>query len=597
MHDFLVQAAVFLAAAAIAAPLGRWLKIGSVLGYLAAGVLIGPYGIGFVVTVYQVDSILHIAEFGVALLLFLIGLELRPARLFSMRKSVFGAGSLQVLVTAAILGGLVFWSGLTPVQAAVLGCALALSSTAFVLQILEEKKELTTRHGRLAFSILLFQDLFAIPLLAIVPLLGASGAATPMDALIGIAKAAGMIALVIFVGRWLLGRLYAFVASTGVREAMTASALLTVVGVALAMDAVGLSIALGAFIAGALLADSEYRHQIEADLAPFEGLLLGLFFTAIGMSLNINLLGEQAPMILGLVLALIAIKAAVLFVVGQIFQLGVKGSRRLSIAGSQGGEFAFVVLALAVTAGLFDKALSDLVTVVVTLSMVVTPFLLVADDWWRRQHVAPLPAFDAMPEESGHVVIAGFGRFGQIVGRVLQAKGIPFTALDVNPDQIAQVRPYGNDAYFGDAARLDILEAANMKDARVFMLAIDDVEASMKTVEVVKQHFPEVPIVARARNRNHAHRLIDAGVRTIRRETFLSALDTTGSVLRELGMPEPEIRRTLDTFAEHDRARLYTAYQHMSDEAKQRSLALAAAEELREILAEDAEKARAEAAE
>lgn len=583
----LLQVAVFLAAAAFAAPLGRWLKVGSVIGYLAAGLLIGPYGLGFVYEVYQVDAILHIAELGVVLLLFLIGLELRPARLWAMRRGIFGAGGAQLLGSATLLGCATWLLGLGAVAAGVLGLALAMSSTAFVLQVLEEKKELAHRHGRLAFSILLLQDLAAIPLLAIVPLLAVRQATDPAVAWTGIARAIVVIAGVVVAGRWVLGHLYRLVARSGVREAMTASALLTVVGVALLMQVAGLSAALGAFIAGALLADSEYRHQIEADIAPFEGLLLGLFFTAIGMSLNLALLQRELLAIMGLVGGLLVVKAAVLYAVGRWQGLDAHAARRLALFVSQGGEFAFVVLALAVGATVVGKELADRLAVVVTLSMVATPLLLMADEAWFPKRAAALPAFDAPPPAQGHVVIAGFGRVGQIVARLLRAKRIAFTALDINPDQVTLVRRFGNEAYFGDAARLDILEAAKTADATAFVIAIDDVEASLKVAALVRQHFPRVPIYARARNRQHVYRLLDLGVVKLRRETFLSAIELTRDVLGGLGLDQAEIRRLTETFATHDRKRLYDDYALGSDVAKLETRARDAARELEALLIAD----------
>jgi glutathione-regulated potassium-efflux system protein KefB len=584
--SFLLQAAMLLAAAAIAAPLGRALKMGAVLGYVAAGILIGPYGLGLLYGVYEVESILHIAELGVVLLLFLIGLELRPVRLWSMRRSVLGAGSAQVLLSAALISLVAALAGLSVLPAVIVGLALALSSTAFVLHLLEEKKELTQRHGRLAFSILLFQDLAAIPILAILPLLSAAQPATPAAAALGTLKALAIIAAVVVLGRWVLNRVFRLVAASGVREAMTASALLTVVGVALLMELAGLSAALGAFIAGALLADSEYRHQIEADIAPFEGLLLGLFFIAIGMSLNVGLLVRELALILSLVAALLAIKGAVLYLVGKRFGLDRRSAVRLALATSQGGEFAFVILTLA-AGSLIGRELADRIAVIVTLSMVATPILLVLHDMLARKKPQPEGDHEPPPEAEGHVVIAGFGRVGQVVGRVLRAKRIPFTALDSSVAQIDFVNQYGNKIYYGDATRLDILEAAQTGKARAFVLAIDDVEASLKTAEIVRRHFPHVPVYARARNRQHVYRLMDLGITELRRETFLSSLALTRDLLEGLGLSETEARRVTGTFAGHDRRRLYDDYPHQSDPDKLRARAMQQAQELEELFVED----------
>lgn len=589
--SFLQQAAVFLAAAAIAAPVGRWLKLGSVIGYLGAGILIGPYGLQYVENVYQVDGLRHIAELGIALLLFLIGLELRPMRIWSMRRSVFGAGGAQLVLTAAALGAIGVAWGLGATPAIVLGLALAMSSTAFVLQVLDERGELKLRHGRLAFSILLMQDLVAIPLLAIVPLLGMQQEVigdTP-NAFFGIFKALAIIAAIILAGRFGLSVIYYLVAKSGVREALTATALLIVVGVALLMQAAGLSAALGAFIAGALLADSDYRHQIEADVAPFESLLLGLFFTTIGMSLNLHLLGEELWLLLAMAGGLLAVKGLALYGVGLWQGLAQRPARRLALFAGQGGEFAFVVLALAVGSMIVDRALADRLAVVVTLSMVATPLLLIGEEWLTHLMRTPAPSFETPPAQDDHVVIAGFGRFGQIVARILRAKRIPFTALDISPDQIQLVRRFGNEAYFGDASRLDILEAANAAKARAIVIAIDDVQTSLRTAEIVRTHFPTVPVYARARNRQHVYRLMDTGIKKIRRETFQSALVLTGDLLSGLGLKDAEVRRVIDTFAAEDRKRLYEDYKLASDREKLEVRARQAAAELETILAKDEE--------
>lgn len=584
--NFLVQAAVFLAAAAIAAPIAKKLNISSVLGYLAAGVLIGPYGLGFVYSVYQVESILHIAEYGVALLLFLIGLELRPKRLWTMRQSIFGLGAGQVAVCALCLTPLATLFGISWDKAVFVALALSLSSTAFVLQVLEEKGELTTRHGRAAFSILLFQDLAAIPLIAMIPLWGAGAPGSGLS-LVDAAFAIGAILTVVVVGRYLLSRLYKLVAMTGVREALTASALLTVVGVALLMEAVGLSAALGAFLAGALLADSPYRHQIEADIAPFEGLLLGLFFTAIGMALNLNLLADQTLVILAGVAGLVAVKAGVIFVLGRMRGLDTPAARRLAMAVSQGGEFAFVLFSTALGANVIERDLAELLSVIVTLSMLSTPLLLAADSLIARRTEQSSDAHDDMPEEMGHVVIAGFGRFGQITARVLSARGIPFIALDNSPEQVDLVARFGSRAYFGDASRLHILEAAQTRKARAFVLAIDDVEASVRTAEIVRRHFPDVPVFARARNRQHAHRLMDLGIKHIRRETFLSALDLTREVLGGLGFSNAEIKSMTEAFRQHDEQRLFEDYADYTDQQKLQVKARKYHEELVDLFRQD----------
>jgi monovalent cation:proton antiporter-2 (CPA2) family protein len=586
MYDVtLTQIALFLAAAVVAAPIAKLLRIGNVLGYLLVGVLIGPAVLGLV---SDVNSVLHFAEFGVIMLLFVIGLELRPKRLWAMRTSIFGLGSLQVALTGLVLAGVAMAFGLVWQAALFAGLALALSSTAFALQILEEKEELALRHGRLAFAVLLFQDLAAIPLIALVPLFAVAvgAAAQPMEA-VSAAKAIGVILAVVVVGRYLLNGMFRLIARTRVKEAMTASALLTVVGVTLVMQLADLPASLGAFIAGVLLADSDYRHEIMADIAPFEGLLLGLFFTAIGMSLNLGLIAQSPYLVFAIVAGLVAIKSAILFELGRRMGLESAPARRLALALSQGGEFAFALFAAGTTAGVLERPVADLLSVAVTLSMAATPLLLLIDERLAPK-VKLARTFDEMPDNDGHVVIAGFGRVGQIVARILSAKRIPVTALDSNPEQVDFVRKFGAQIFYGDASRPEILEAAQTGKARAFVLAIDDIEASLRTARVVRRNYPDVPIYARARTRRHVHQLMDEGIKIIRRETFLASVDLTREVLRGLGLPEREVRFTVDTFQAMDRRRLYEDYKHYTDIEKLQSGARSYAQELEELFAKDA---------
>jgi glutathione-regulated potassium-efflux system protein KefB len=585
----LVQVAVFLAAAAVAAPFGRFTRMGAVLGYLAAGVVIGPYVLGPFYALTDVGEVLHFGEFGVVLLLFVIGLELRPVRLWALRSAIFGLGTVQLIATSSVLAIIAFGLGLSFSQALFVGLALSLSSTAFALQVLEEKGELSTRHGRLAFSVLLFQDLAAIPLIALVPLFALGGEEPAMDF-----RAAAFAILtiigVVVAGRFLLTPLYRLVASTGVREAMTASALLTVVGVTLVMGAAGLSAALGAFIAGALLADSEYRHQIEADIAPFEGLLLAVFFIAVGMSIDLGVLTARPLQLVAIVLGLVAIKAVILFLLGRWWGLGSTAARRLGLVLSQGGEFAFVLFAAGALQGVIDRPLANLLTLAVTLSMAATPVLLLIDDTWNRAAKPPPPEYEIPPEGDQHVIVAGFGRFGQIVARVLRAMQIPFTALDSNVEQVDFVRRFGAQIYYGDAGRLDILRAAGVDKARAFVLAIDNVDASLRVAEIVRKNFPDLPIYARARDRTHVHKLMDLGVSIIERETFLSALELTRRLLRGLGFREAEVKRLTETFKQQDERRLYQDYQYYTDLEKVRANAQSQAKELEELFARDVEE-------
>jgi glutathione-regulated potassium-efflux system protein KefB len=584
----LVQVAVFLAAAAIAAPLGRTLGIGAVVGYLAAGIVIGPYVLGPLYQLNDVEGILHFGEFGVVMLLFVIGLELRPVRLWSMRSSIFGLGLAQLALTSIVLAAIAIFFGLAPNQALFVGLALSLSSTAFALQLLEEKGEINTRHGRLSFSVLLFQDLAAIPLIALVPLFawGTSNGEPAMGLRAGIIGLLTIVGVIV-VGRLLLSRLYRLVAGTGVREAMTASALLTVVGVAIVMEAAGLSAALGAFIAGALLADSEFRHQIEADIAPFEGLLLAVFFIAIGMSIDLGVLASEPIALLLIVVILLAVKALVLYGLGRWWGMTSDAARRFGLVISQGGEFAFVLFAAGVGERVIDQHLANLLTLAVTLSMAATPLLLLLDDMFLRRVQTEPPEYDVPEAGDNHIIIAGLGRFGQIVARVLRARRIPFTALDSNIEQVDFLRRFGAQIYYGDAGRLDILRAAGADKARAFVLAIDDVEGSMRVAEIVRKNFPDLPIYARARDRTHVHRLMDLGIKIIERDTFLAALELTKDLLRGLGLKEPEVRRLTEMFKRLDEKRLYEDYQYYTDTEKVRANAMSQAKELEELFARD----------
>ena len=589
-HVTLTEIALLLAAMAIAPPVARWLGIGTVLGYLVAGIALGPHGIRHVFSSNDAHEILELSEFGIILLLFLIGLELRPKRLWAMRNAIFRLGGAQVALTAMVLATAASVLGHAWQTALFVGLALALSSTAFALQVLEEQGDLAARHGRLAFAVLLFQDLAAIPLIALVPLFASKAVdvGNAMD-LTAALRGLGTIAAVALIGYFGLDSLLRLVARTKVKEAMTAAALLTVVGVTILMQKAGLSAALGAFIAGALLSESSYRHQLAADIQPFQGLLLGLFFTAVGMSLNLNLVLKEPGTVLGLALALVAVKAIILYGLGRAVGLDNRPARRLGLSLSQGGEFGFVLFAAGLGAGVLSRHTSDLLVAVVTLSMAATPLLLALDRLSARIGKSAAPAYDNLPLRDEHVVIAGFGRFGQIVARVLRGKKIPFIALDISAEQVDLVKKFGSQAFFGDASRGDILEAAQTGKARAFVLAIDDVEASLRTAELVRRQYPHVPIFARARNRNHAHRLLDLGITSIQRETFLSAIETTRQLLVGLGYSERESERVTKTFKAHDQRRLMEDYADYSDMEKMQAKARSDAATLERLFAEDRE--------
>lgn len=593
----LTEIVLLLAAMAVAPPIARRFGIGTVLGYLFAGILLGPHVLRHVFTPYDAHEILELSEFGIVLLLFLIGLELRPKRLWAMRNAIFKLGGAQVLVTGLLLAAASVAMGLGWKAALFVGLALALSSTAFALQIMEEQGDLAARHGRLGFAVLLFQDLAAIPLIAFAPLFATAVIEVDHTMDIGAAlRGVGVIAAVVLIGYFGLDKLLRLVARTQVKEAMTAAALLAVVGVAMLMQMAGLSAALGAFIAGALLAESSYRHQLEADLQPFQGLLLGLFFTAVGMSMDLSILFADPLKVLALAAALVAVKTLILYRLGRRAGLAPRPARRLGLSLSQGGEFAFVLLTAAVTVGVLSDPTSDLLVLVVTLSMAATPLLLVLERVWSERRVGEaVAAYDQdLPAKDEHVVIAGFGRYGQIVARILRGKKIPFIALENSAEQVDLVQKFGSKAFYGDASRPEILEAAQIGKARAFIIAIDNVDASLRAAEYVRTRHPDVPVYARARNRNHAHRLLDAGVTNIQRETFLSALETTREMLVGLGFGERESERVIETFREHDERRLLEDYAHYSDMEKLQAKARSDVATLEQLFAEDADVAAKE---
>jgi len=552
-----------------------------VLGYLAVGMLIGPFGVKLV---RDPDNLMHTAELGVVLLLFVIGLELKPSRLWALRRSVFGLGAMQMIGSAAALAVAGRYLGLSLAAAALVGIILALSSTAFVLPTLAERRELSTRYGRDAFAILLFQDLSVIPLLALIPLFGTGKSTALTHPAVGL----GLLVAVAVVGRPLLNALFHHVARVNSREMFTAAALVTVLGLALMMQAGGLSMSLGAFVAGVLLADSEFRHELEASIAPFQGLLLGLFFMAVGMSTNLGLLVQFPWQILGLTVGLVAIKCGVLYGLRRLAGGAKPEARLLALALAQGGEFAFVLFDAAQSFRVLGEVQADKLTLVVALSMAVSPLLLMLGDFLARVEAAKVPprAFDEMPGEASEVVIAGFGRVGQIVGRLMLARGIRFTALDVDTEQVDTVRKFGLKVFYGDAGNLVVLHSAQLGEAKVFVLAIDDVKASLRAAELVHKHFPDVQIVARARNRFHAGRLMDLGIERQIRETLPSSLEMARWTLELLHEPPALVEQMMSSFARHDAEVLARQQAIAHDESKLIQSSREAREELAQILEE-----------
>jgi glutathione-regulated potassium-efflux system protein KefB len=583
--SMLAQVAIFLVATVIAIPLFRRLGLGAVLGYLAAGIAIGPSGLGIV---SDVDATLHFAEFGVVLLLFVIGLELQPSRLWVMRKSVFGLGAAQVFATTTIFFALGLRLGLSATAAFIAGFALSLSSTPLVLQLLAERGELTTQHGRSAFSILLFQDIAVMPVLSILPLLGPA-AGTGRSLLLDMSRALAALVVLVFGGRLILRPILRLVAGTAVKEAFTAAALLVVIGTALIAAAAGLSMALGAFIGGLLLADSEYRHALEADLEPFKGLLLGLFFMAVGMSLSVATILARPLLILVMVGALIAIKMAVLWALARMTGHDRRAALGLAFALPQAGEFGFVLFTIAVGQSVLDPELADLLVIVVTVSMVASPLLMgINTRFIEPRFAAPVRReFDRIEDDDSRVIIAGFGRFGQIIGRTLRMRRIRFTALEASPAQVDFVRRFGNKIYYGDASRRDLLDAAGIRRAEVLVVAIDDIEASVRLARLAMSEFPHLKLFVRARNRQHALELMALGVRYIVRDTYLSSLDMAQHVLETLGLARHDAERSVQRFREHDEQALARQFEHRDDEQKLIQSVQLAARELEQLFDED----------
>jgi glutathione-regulated potassium-efflux system protein KefB len=561
---------IFLLAAVVAVPLFKRMGLSAVLGYLFAGVAMGPFGFRLVT---DPEAVLHFSEFGVVMMLFVIGLELSPSRLWVMRRSVFGAGGLQVALSTLALGAIAVFGGANWRGALIAGLGLALSSTAVGLQMLAERKELQAPHGRLGFAILLFQDLAAIPLLALIPLLastadGGKVGNSPMlpDAL----RAIGIVAAVAVGGRLILKQLFRAVAWSKMPEVFTATSLLVVVGTAWVMELGGLSMGLGAFLAGVLLADSEFRHELESQIEPFKGLLLGLFFMAVGMSVDLLRVRAEPALIAGWVGTLLLVKALVLFAVGwRPGRLHLREALMLAAVLSMGGEFAFVIFTEAFRQGLIDHVLRDRVVAVVGLSMALSPLLVLAVGGWLREH--PEAKFDRPADEIDHdnprVIIAGFGRVGQIVGRMLRAAKIPFTALEHSVEQVENSRRFGTMIYYGDPSRADLLRAAHVEQADAFVLATDDAEQTVRIARLLRRTYPNLKIFARARNRQHAFKLMDLGVHVVVRETLHSSLEMGQMLMEALGVPPDVAAERRRRFQAHDERVLKEQYLIYDDEA------------------------------
>ena len=560
---------IYLAAAVVSVPLARLLGLGSIIGYLGAGIAIGPWGLGLVT---DPQAMLHFAEFGVVLMLFLVGLELEPRRLWQMRRPIFGGGTAQFVGSALLLAGAAVAAGAEVRLALVAALGLAMSSTAIGLAVLNERNLMASPAGQSVLSVALLQDIAAIPVLALIPLLASSGAAVEGGAGFGALKAVAVIGAIVFGGRLLLRPALRWIARSDTPEIFTAASLLLVVATAALMQLVGLSMALGAFLAGVLLAESEFRTQIETDLEPFKGLLLGLFFIAVGMSIDFAVVMQRPGVVAAVVLGFLIVKAVVLLLMARRIGLPTAERPVFTILLAQGGEFGFVVFQGAAGVGVIDAATSSLLVAAVALSMLLTPLLLVAADRWTRRLAQGRPLPDGLPQlsEPQHapVIIAGFGRYGQIVGRLLSANGLSATVLDHSVEQVESVRRFGWPAFYGDATRLDLLRTAGADRARVFVVAIDDVEQSVECARLVREHFPQLTVVARARNVTHFIRLRQLGITHIERETLDSALLSARTVLESLGLHPLDAQASAERFRAHSIELIEQMAPHWSDESR-----------------------------
>jgi glutathione-regulated potassium-efflux system ancillary protein KefC len=589
--SWLTGTLVYLAAAVLAVPLAKFAGLGSIIGYLAAGILIGPWGLKLVT---NPQDMLHFSEFGVVLMLFLVGLELEPKRLWSLRKPIFGWGSVQLFGSTALMVAVAVPLGLDWRIALVAALGLAMSSTAIGLGVLNERSLMNTSSGQSVLSVALLQDVAAIPILALLPLLATAHAQSDGNGWIDAAKALGVIATIVLGGRLLIRPALRWIAGSDTPEIFTAASLLLVVATAALMQTVGLSMALGAFLAGVLLAESEYRRELETDIEPFKGLLLGLFFIAVGMSIDFAVVIAQPLLIAGVVLGFLLLKAGVLWGMSRTMPLPKAERPVFIILLAQGGEFGFVVFQTAAQAGVIDAQVSSLLVAAVAISMLVTPLLLVAADRWLIPRLAgqsrSVPAEIDEPQNQA-VIIAGFGRYGQVVGRMLYANGVQPTILDTDADQIETMRKFGWRVFYGDATRLDLMRTAGAASARVLVLAVDDVEQSVEVAKMARENFPNLTIVARARNVQHYFELRDLGVTLIERETLDAALMSARSVLEQLGW-EPHQARTLAMrFRRHNIDQVLKMAPHRKDEAKLIAAAKQGRQQLEELFAQERQEA------
>jgi monovalent cation:proton antiporter-2 (CPA2) family protein len=543
--SFLVQAAIYLSAAIILVPVFKRLGLGSVLGYLIAGILIGPYALKLIA---DPEHVLHFAEFGVVLMLFLIGLELESQKVWELRKLLFGLGGLQVTLTIGLVTVIAHSLHFSWPEALIIGMGVAMSSTAIGLTALIEKKQLHTAGGQAAFATLLFQDLSVIPLFMLLAFIAPNHTGASVD-LLAVAKAIAVIVAIILASRTVLRPIMRVIAQTGVREIFVAFSLLLVIGISLAMESVGLSMALGTFLAGVLLADSEYRYELRLDIEPVKGLLLGLFFIAVGMTVDLALVANQPLLIFGGALLIVLTKLLVLVGLGWLFKYPLRDKLLFGASLSQIGEFAFVIFGLALAQDSISRDTYNILNAMVAVSMLTTPILLLLYDAFVGLQCSERPK-DAIPENNA-VIIAGFGRFGQIVGRVLMAKGITPTLIDNDPNQVDLTRQFGWRCYYGDASRLDLLEEAGIAEAKLLVIAVNDSHAALEMARLVKERWPQVAIVARARSRTDAFDLRELDLHPIR-ETFYSSLEAAKQSLVAIGETASAAARIIKQFEKHD---------------------------------------------
>lgn len=590
---WLINSFIYLAAAVIAVPVAKKLGLGAIIGYLAAGIAIGPWGLKLVT---NVQDILHFAEFGVVLMLFLVGLELEPKRLWNLRRPIFGWGSAQMLACTVAISGVAMVFGVSWQIALVAGLGLALSSTAIALQAIGERNLMPTSSGQAGFSILLFQDVAAIPILALLPLLAISGgsneALDQSNRALEAIKIIAVIGGIILGGRLLLRPVLGWIAKSDTPEIFTAASLLLVVGIAALMQFVGLSMALGAFLAGVLLAESEYRRELETDIEPFKGLLLGLFFIAVGMSIDFGVLLASPGLMAAILFGFLGLKLAVIYGLARAMKLPFQERPVFTVLLAQGGEFAFVVFQAASTANVFSMETSSLLIGAVALSMLITPLILIAVDKLllpRYANCNVTQMAEISEQQTAPIIIAGFGRYGQIVGRMLLAQGIAPTVLDHDANIIETARSFGYRVFYGDATRLDLLRTAGAASAKVIVVAVDDVVQSIKLVEMVKAHFPQLGIVARARDVTHWNQLRDLGVLRVEREVFESSLRSARSVLELMGQPPHEVKQIAQRFRQHNLALFEQLYPHHKDRAKVIAVAKQGRAQLEEQMARERE--------